>query len=107
MALPPLNLNLVFHVFSLSAFLMLFVPLCLRSRGTTFSYLPSVIWLNLSADPASNIGLSFYMFWLSLACLNHFISSIVWRDNAFDSAPLWCELCERSEARVYGLELTS
>jgi pheromone a factor receptor len=34
------------------------------------------------------------MFWASLACLNAFINSVVWRDNVADSAPAWCDVCE-------------
>ncbi|KAF8055252.1 pheromone receptor Rcb2 B44 [Lyophyllum atratum] len=44
---------------------------------------------------AWNSGTCFYMFWASLACLNQFINSVVWADNAINSAPIWCDISIR------------
>ena len=32
------------------------------------------------------------MIWTGLACLNQFINSIVWRGNAINWAPVWCDI---------------
>jgi len=32
------------------------------------------------------------MIWTGLACLNQFINSIVWRGNAINFAPIWCDI---------------
>ncbi|KAJ7088308.1 GPCR fungal pheromone mating factor [Mycena epipterygia] len=36
-----------------------------------------------------------YMFWVSISCLNQFINSLVWAGNTLNSAPAWCELSIR------------
>ncbi|KAJ7251228.1 pheromone A receptor-domain-containing protein [Mycena rebaudengoi] len=33
--------------------------------------------------------------WASLACLNHFVNSLVWAGNTLNSAPAWCEISIR------------
>lgn len=43
---------------------------------------------------ALNSGTCFYMMWASLACINQFVNSVVWHDNAINWAPAWCEICE-------------
>ncbi len=32
------------------------------------------------------------MIWTGLACLNQFINSIVWRGNAINWSPIWCDI---------------
>jgi pheromone a factor receptor len=32
------------------------------------------------------------MAWTGLACLNQFINSIVWNNNAINWAPVWCDI---------------
>ncbi|KAF9440169.1 STE3-domain-containing protein [Macrolepiota fuliginosa MF-IS2] len=44
---------------------------------------------------AWNSGTCFYMMWAALGCLNQFINSIVWHDNALNPAPFWCEISIR------------
>jgi len=41
---------------------------------------------------AWNTGTCLYMIWTGLACLNQFINSIIWRGNAFNWAPVWCDI---------------
>ena len=35
------------------------------------------------------------MAWTGLACLNLFINSIVWNDNAINWAPVWCDISSK------------
>lgn len=42
---------------------------------------------------AWNSGTCYYMTWTALACLNSFINSIVWADDAINRAPVWCDIC--------------
>ncbi|KAL1741337.1 pheromone A receptor-domain-containing protein [Schizophyllum fasciatum] len=44
---------------------------------------------------AWNSGTCFFMAWTALGCLNQFVNSIVWKDNAINSAPIWCEISIR------------
>ncbi|KII84143.1 hypothetical protein PLICRDRAFT_57948 [Plicaturopsis crispa FD-325 SS-3] len=41
---------------------------------------------------AWNTGTCLYMVWAALACLNNFINSVVWNNNAINWAPLWCDI---------------
>lgn len=43
---------------------------------------------------AWNSGTCYYMMWAGLACLNQFVNSIVWHNNALNPTPFWCEICE-------------
>ena len=42
---------------------------------------------------AWNSGTCLYMIWTALGLLNLFINSIIWRDNAIDWSPHWCDIC--------------
>jgi len=42
-----------------------------------------------------NSATCYYMIWASLACLNKFINSVVWADNALNPAPVWCDISTR------------
>jgi len=44
---------------------------------------------------AWNTGTCLYMFWTSLACLNQFINSVIWRGNVINWAPVWCDISAR------------
>ncbi|KAA1466859.1 STE3-domain-containing protein [Dentipellis sp. KUC8613] len=44
---------------------------------------------------AWNSGTCLYMFWVSIACLNLFVNSIIWHGNALDWAPVWCDISSR------------
>ncbi|KDQ50562.1 hypothetical protein JAAARDRAFT_141682 [Jaapia argillacea MUCL 33604] len=44
---------------------------------------------------AWNSGTCYFMIWTSLGCLNQFINSIIWRGNALNSAPVWCDISTR------------
>ncbi|KAF5342938.1 hypothetical protein D9758_014952 [Tetrapyrgos nigripes] len=41
---------------------------------------------------AWNSGTSLFMIWTALGCLNFFINAIVWRNDAIDRAPVWCDI---------------
>ncbi|TDL26972.1 STE3-like pheromone receptor [Rickenella mellea] len=59
--------------------------------GLVAALLP-LTWLRVTHH---HTGIFIYMFWLALACLNQFINSIVWRDNAINLAPVWCDISSR------------
>ena len=42
---------------------------------------------------AWNSGTCYFMIWTSIACLNQFVNSIVWADNALNPTPIWCDIC--------------
>ena len=54
------------------ALLLLYLPLQIRTR---------------------NIGLSFFILWVSALCFAYGANTVVWRDNALNSSPVWCEIC--------------
>ncbi|KAI0830071.1 STE3-domain-containing protein [Trametes gibbosa] len=41
---------------------------------------------------AWNVGCVLYIFWIGTQCLFQFINSVVWRDNAINWAPAWCDI---------------
>lgn len=41
---------------------------------------------------AWNMGSVQYIFWVGSACLIQFINNIVWKDNAINWAPVWCDI---------------
>jgi len=43
---------------------------------------------------AWNSGTCYYMIWTALACLNQFVNSVVWANDAVNRAPIWCDICE-------------
>ena len=43
---------------------------------------------------AWNSGTCYYMIWVALGCLNQFVNSIVWANDAINRAPVWCDICE-------------
>ena len=43
---------------------------------------------------AWNSGTCYYMMWTALACLNQFVNSIVWSNDAINRAPVWCDICK-------------
>ncbi|KAF8809921.1 STE3-domain-containing protein [Phlegmacium glaucopus] len=44
---------------------------------------------------AWNSGTCLFMIWVAIACLNQFINSIIWHNNAIDWAPIWCDISTR------------
>jgi len=44
---------------------------------------------------AWNTGTCLYMAWTGIACLMQFINSIVWNGNAYNPAPVWCDISTR------------
>ena len=42
-----------------------------------------------------NAGACLYMIWTGIANLVLFINSIIWRGNALNWAPVWCDICEQ------------
>ncbi|KAF9649298.1 fungal pheromone STE3G-protein-coupled receptor [Thelephora ganbajun] len=44
---------------------------------------------------AWNSGTCYYMIWVALACLNQFVNSVVWTNDALNRAPIWCDISTR------------
>ncbi|KAH8823709.1 putative fungal pheromoneG-protein-coupled receptor [Flagelloscypha sp. PMI_526] len=44
---------------------------------------------------AWNTGAVYYVAWSSLSCLNFFVNSLVWKGNAINVAPVWCDISTR------------
>ncbi|KII83820.1 hypothetical protein PLICRDRAFT_168730 [Plicaturopsis crispa FD-325 SS-3] len=44
---------------------------------------------------AWNAGTCLYMIWTAVGCLNLFINSIVWSNDAINRAPVWCDISTR------------
>nr|AER51017.1 pheromone receptor [Lentinula edodes]AGL07755.1 pheromone receptor [Lentinula edodes] len=57
---------------------------------------------------AWNSGTCYFMLWASLACLNQFVNSIIWKGNVINSAPVWCDISVRiTMAATAGLPSSS
>lgn len=65
-----------FTVFAFIAFILVLIPLPWHFQA----------W---------NSGTCLYMIWTAIGCLNLFINSIVWHNNAIDWAPIWCDISSR------------
>lgn len=50
---------------------------------------------------AWNSGTCYYMMWAAISCLNQFINSVVWSDDALNRAPIWCEICTSAFVASY------
>ncbi|KAH9948847.1 putative fungal pheromoneG-protein-coupled receptor [Amylocystis lapponica] len=44
---------------------------------------------------AWNVGCLLYMFWTATQCLIQFINMNIWKDNAINWAPVWCDITSR------------
>ncbi|EIN05671.1 STE3-domain-containing protein [Punctularia strigosozonata HHB-11173 SS5] len=42
-----------------------------------------------------NVGTVLYMLWTAVGCLNNFVNSIVFKHNAINWAPVWCDISSR------------
>ncbi|KAJ7019507.1 pheromone A receptor-domain-containing protein [Mycena alexandri] len=49
---------------------------------------------------AWNVGTLWYIFWIVLSCLTQYFNSVVWAENALNSAPVWCEISIRVSMAV-------
>ena len=56
-----------------------------------FGFILSVVPLYWHLE-SWNVGTCMYMIWTALACLVHFVDSIVWSGNAINWAPVWCDI---------------
>ncbi|TFK50584.1 STE3-domain-containing protein [Heliocybe sulcata] len=75
MTVPPPP-NWVFSMFSFVGFVFVSVPM----------YWHLEAW---------NTGTCLYMAWTGIECLNLFINSIVWNNNAINWNPVWCDISTR------------
>ena len=58
--------------------------------GFTLSVIP--LWWHIESWRL-HVGTCMYMIWTALACLVHFVDSILWNGNAINWAPVWCDIC--------------
>ncbi|KAF5378503.1 hypothetical protein D9615_007171 [Tricholomella constricta] len=65
-----------FSIFSFIGFILVLIPLPWHFQA----------W---------NSGTCLFMIWTAIGCLNLFINSIVWHNNAIDWAPVWCDISTR------------
>lgn len=49
----------------------------------------------MTSNLRTNVGVCLYGFWVSIACFIRGVNSIVWSDNANDSASVWCDIGKR------------
>ncbi len=87
--------NEVFTAFAFLGFLLCAIPLPWHLEGQCcVLQIPHCLVKsnNFLSLAAWNTGTCLYMIWTGLACLNHFINSIVWRGNAINCAPVWCDI---------------
>ncbi|KAF8063934.1 STE3-like pheromone receptor, partial [Lyophyllum atratum] len=66
----------VFSIFSFIGFVLVLIPLPWHLQA----------W---------NSGTCLFMIWTAIGCLNLFINSIIWHNNAIDWSPLWCDISTR------------
>ncbi|KAF9477440.1 fungal pheromone STE3G-protein-coupled receptor [Pholiota conissans] len=66
----------IFSVFAFLSFILVLIPLPWHFQA----------W---------NSGTCLYMIWTGVGCLNLFINSIIWHNNAIDWAPVWCDISTR------------
>ncbi|TDL26936.1 STE3-domain-containing protein [Rickenella mellea] len=59
------------------------------------AFVAAVLPFSWLSNWKNNTGILMYMFWLSLACLNLFVNSLIWHDNSIDKAPVWCDISSR------------
>ena len=50
---------------------------------------------------AWNSGTCFFVLWTALACLNQFINSVMWANDALNRAPVWCDICKLSFSSAF------
>lgn len=65
----------LFPIASFSAFVLVLIPLPWHLQA----------W---------NSGTCFFILWTSLACLNQFVNSVMWANDALNRAPVWCDICK-------------
>ncbi|KAL1689483.1 STE3-like pheromone receptor, partial [Schizophyllum commune] len=73
------------------------------SNDPTYPLFPTLAFLGfvVSLIPlpwhihAWNSGTCAYMFWTATACLLSFINALVWKGNAINVAPVWCDISSK------------
>jgi pheromone a factor receptor len=71
----------------------------MTASNTTFTVFSGISFF-LSVIPLSwhlrswdtHVGTCMFMIWTALACIVHFVDSIVWNGNAINWAPVWCDI---------------
>lgn len=99
MAVPWSTEQPLLAAFSFIGFVLAVVPLTwqLQGESSTMSYVPDYRLIVL----AWNIGCILYGGWAGLLCLIQFINLMVWRSDAINKAPIWCDIGKMGGARVF------
>jgi pheromone a factor receptor len=75
--------NWIFSVFSFAGFILVIIPFPWHLQS----------W---------NTGTCLFMAWTGLSCLILSINSMVWNGNAYNHAPVWCDISKASTLILYG-----
>ncbi|PPQ89550.1 hypothetical protein CVT25_012222 [Psilocybe cyanescens] len=72
----------------------------MSSVNTAFSTLSFITFILICIPfswhlEAWNTGTCLYMAWTALGLISYFINSIIWRDNAINWAPVWCDITSK------------
>jgi len=49
---------------------------------------------SLTKLTAERIGIFMQVFWAGGGCLLHFLNALIWRNDAFNRAPVFCDISE-------------
>ena len=63
-------------LFNIIGFLLVLLPLPWKLRAKAWT-----------------TGTSMFVLWVSLACLDTFVRTVVWKDNMSNCAPIYCDIC--------------
>ena len=77
--------------FSFIAFVLCYIPLAWHLHCEYSLVFWRGSWLMVLI--AWNVACLLYIFWTGTQCLFQFVNLLIWRDNAINSAPIWCEIC--------------
>ena len=92
--------------FSLLACVLICIPLYWQLGGTSTPLLTHAhLWLTnfhlYYPRAVSNIGCILYIFWMGTQNLIQGVDKIIWRNNAENVAPVYCDISERTGACLY------
>ena len=91
--------------FSLLAFVLLCIPLYWQFGGTSSNLLTHsrlrLTILYVYRRSVSNIGCVLYIFWVGTQNLIQGVDTIIWRNNAENVAPVYCDISEHAASCLY------
>ena len=93
MVLPWLTQIDILTAFSCLGWILVFIPLYWHLEGISYSFsaYESSIELVFSYV-AWNVGCVLHIFWVGGQCFIQFVDLVIWRENAINKAPVWCDI---------------